>query len=345
MASSHTPRKVRILSSFRAFDTILKGSSNIQHQYIGQDDGSRDTFYWIRWIGTAARACYSSDFLVFNIDPRRLLVTCAIFLLIGPRFLRRCRIVSVDIVLRAPCSWRDRISAWFKRFCYQQIDLFILYFRNIDGYVKHFGISRDRTVYVPFKVNSWEQLVGRRSQIGEGKYVLLAGSTLRDHATFVKAVRRCGVPALLLVPGAQGHEVRQSSWYQSGLPLNLKIEFDTDGREETYLSYFERAKIVCLPRFRWDIGPSGISAALCAMGLGKCVVISRGPGAEDIFAETQAALFFEPENADDLARTLRETWERPDLCSRIAENGARYAESVQGQERLLEDIIAALELN
>jgi len=341
---SSAPQPIKVLSSFRAFESFFKGNSRVQHQYLGEGDSSGNLLSWLRWVRTAVRACYGSDLLVFNVDSQRLLVTCAIFWLIGPRRVRRCRIVSVDLVLRPPFSRFGKLIALLKSVLLQQVDLFILYFRNIDGYVRHFHVPRHKTVYVPFKVNSWEHLLRRRGPPGEGEYVLLAGTSLRDHKTFAAAVGKSGVPAVLLVPREHFDSVRQSSWYQAGIPSNLRVECDTIGTEEAYLGYFERAKVVCLPRFSWDIAPSGISAALCGMALGKCVVISRGPGADDIFSEARAALFFDSENVEDLARTLREVWQSRGLCRRIAENGVRYADSVQGEERLIRDILLAIGL-
>jgi glycosyltransferase involved in cell wall biosynthesis len=224
----------------------------------------------------------------------------------------------------------------------RQVDLFILYFRNIDGYAGEFRIPRERIRYVPFKVNGWEEIPRRAGPPGSGDYVLLAGATLRDHATFVEAARRSGVPALVVVPGDQRESVEKAAWYRRGLPPNLRIAVHDDGNQETYIGFFERARVLCIPRFRWDIASSGISSYLYAMALGKCVLISRGPGAEDVLADDEAALFFESENAADLAALLATVWTDAALCTRIAGNGKRYADSLQGEDRLMRDIVATL---
>jgi glycosyltransferase involved in cell wall biosynthesis len=288
------------------------------------------------------KARWSADFLVLNIDPKRLLFACAAFLALSPRPFRRCKIVSVDLLLRPPRSLAQRLMNLAKGLLYRQVDLFLLYFRNIDGYVRHFGIPRRRVAYVPFKVNSWERIRARRDSLGDGEYALLSGATFRDHATFVEAVRKAGVPGVLLVPGDSRTVIEQSSWYQAGLPPNLKLEYHTDGKEETFLKYFENARVVCFPRFKWDIASSGISGYLCAMGHGRYVVISRGPGADDVLKEDEAADFFDAGDSEALARLIRGAWEEPAHRNRIAANGARYAEKLAGEERLLRDILAAL---
>jgi hypothetical protein len=68
-------------------------------------------------------------------------------------------------------------------------------------------------------------------------------------------------------------------------------------------------------------------------------VISRGPGADDVLSEPRAALFFEPEDAAELAAMLRRAWDDASLRREIAENGARYADALGGEKRLLRDIL------
>ena len=305
----------RILSGFSSFADVLAGDSRYEHVDAGSDTSLRGA------IRLALRAREEADFLVFNGDPRRLFVACLVFAFLAPA---------------------QKILAFFKRFLLKQVDLFILYFKNVDGYCAQFGIPRERVAYVPFKVNSFEKLRTRRRETGEGEYVLLAGETLRDHATFSEAVLRTGLPALIVLPPNARGRVESMPWFRSP-PPSLKIEFHLDGREDTYLRYFERAKLACLPRFKWDIASTGISAYLCAMALGKCVVISKGPGAEDVLSPEQA-LFFEPENARSLEGALRRGWNSDEERRRIAANGAVYAESLGGEEKLFGNILRALEM-
>jgi glycosyltransferase involved in cell wall biosynthesis len=331
-------KKIKILSNFDAMGRLLAGNPDCEHELLEVDKGVGDC------LRLAWKARSSADFLILNIDHRRLLLACALYWFIAPRPFRRCKLVSVDLLLRTPKTSKARLAGFFKRILFKQVDAFILYFKNIAGYHEQFGISRERSLYVPFKVNSWEKLKARRGKVGDGEYVLLAGATLRDHATFVEAIKRTKIPAKLLIPGEDRWLVEQTEWYKAGRPSNLSIDFHTDGKEETYLSYFDRAKILCLPRFKSDIASTGISAYLCAMALGKCVVISRGPGAEDVLSESEAAVFCHPEDASDLARVLTEIWENKTECERIAQNGLRYAESLKGEDKLMSNILRALKI-
>jgi len=325
--------KIRIYSNFPSFDSLLKNDPSFEHFYMGK---SRSLVNNLRMLW---RARWSADLLILNMSPKRLLLACFFFWIISPRPFRGCHIVSVDLLLRPAKSLRAKILNVFKSVLFRQVDLFILYFRNVDGYVKHFGIPRKRIAYVPFKVNSWEKLKARRAKVGEGDYVLLSGATLRDHVTFVDAMAKSGLPGVLLIPGERRLEIEQSSWYRSAVPPNLRVDFHTDGKEETYLRYFEGARIVCFPRFAWDIASTGISGYLCSMALGKFVAISHGPGADDVLADNEAAAFFEPGNSDELARLIKDAWDRPEYRQRIAANGAKYAESLEGEDRLLRDIL------
>lgn len=327
---------IRIFSNFKSYVTQIAGDARFEHVYIGDDRPLLETLAMI-W-----KARKNADFLLLNIDPKRLLLACALFAILSPRPFRRCRIVSVDLLLRPPRGLLARWMNLFKGLLYRQVDLFILYFRDIDGYVRHFGIPRDRVAYVPFKVNSWERIRKKRDSLGEGDYALLSGATFRDHATFVEAVRIAGVPAILLAPGDSRAAIEQTGWHRKGLPANLKLDFHTDGKEETFLKYFEGARIVCFPRFSWDIASSGISGYLCAMGLGRYVAISRGPGAEDVLKESEAADFFDPGDASALAKLIRGAWENPEQRRKIAANGAKYAEKLGGEDRLLGDILQLL---
>src|SRR5580704_3978444 len=94
----------------------------------------------------------AADVIVVNCGDSLLYKLAAYFLLLP---WKKRPIVAVDIVLRKPLRFRDRISATLKRLLLSRVDHFIHYFRDIEGYTKYFGIQVSRSSYVPFKVNSW----------------------------------------------------------------------------------------------------------------------------------------------------------------------------------------------
>jgi len=123
-----------------------------------------------------------------------------------------------------------------------------------------------------------------------------------------------------------------------GFSSNLHLEIHSDGREETFLKWIKNAAVVVIPRFSFDISSSGISTYLCAMAAWRCVIISKGPGAHDILTDQQA-IIVEPENADCLAKAIITAWNDINLRKKIAISGRRYAEQLQGEERLLTDLL------
>jgi glycosyltransferase involved in cell wall biosynthesis len=108
---------------------------------------------------------------------------------------------------------------------------------------------------------------------------------------------------------------------------------------EDYLGFIERARMVVIPRFKGDIAPTGISTYLVAMALGRCVVISEGPGAGDVL--TDEAALVPPEDPARLAEQVKLLWEDEPARSAIAARGRAYAERARGEDRLLADILRA----
>lgn len=73
------------------------------------------------------------------------------------------------------------------------------------------------------------------------------------------------------------------------------------------------------------------------MALGKCVAISKGPGAEDIVSSEQA-LFFEPEDANSLATVIEKVWSSKELRKEMGRAAATFADTLQDEDKLLRGI-------
>ena len=73
------------------------------------------------------------------------------------------------------------------------------------------------------------------------------------------------------------------------------------------------------------------------MAAWRCVILSQGPGAEDVLTDGQAVIV-PAEDVEALAQTLKKLWNDPLERSKIALRGRKYAEEVQGEERLLRDV-------
>lgn len=321
--------KRRIYSNFQRFKDIVEESGEFEWIDL---DGAEKT--WSAW--EIFRTAKPQDIVVLNIDHRRLYLLCLFRTLF---FWKRFKLVSVDVLLRRPTNWKRRLFRFYQRWMLRQVDRFILYFRDTSHYQRLFGLRSERIRYVPFKVNDWELGINHyQADPASGEYVICAGQTLRDVNTYIEACTQVGVPAILLTPGKEMMKRHGTQLVLENLPANVKLEYHTDGKEETFLRWLKEAAIVVIPRFKSDISSSGISTYLSSMAAWRCVVISEGPGAEDVLTDGQAVVV-PAEDVDVLAQTLKRLWNDPLERSQIALRGRRYAETVQGEERLLRDVL------
>jgi glycosyltransferase involved in cell wall biosynthesis len=246
-------------------------------------------------------------------------------------------LIVVDLVLRAPTTWRHRIQLPVKRQLLAHVDHFIHYFRDLSGYERVFGISAARSSFTPFKVNLVDRYEVNREDDG-GEYVLCLGRSMRDFDTFFDALERLPYPAAITKPDNALFAQHGARFTRdlSKLPSNVRV-IDDDGSDESMMRVIKNAKMVVLPVLKASMVASGISTALNAMILGKCIIGSEGPGMSDVFQGE--VLVAPPENAGALAEVIRRAWEDDALRSRTAANGFQYARQVGGEPQLYQRII------
>jgi glycosyltransferase involved in cell wall biosynthesis len=310
---------LRIVSNIRNLDRVLGPLDKVSY---GAVESSGRTLRFLR-------QCLGADLVILDDVPGKLLLACVL-----RPFSRFC-LVSVDLILRPPKGLKGRLGAFAKRLLLSRVDRFVLYFRDVSGFERHFGIGPERVVYIPFKVNGWERL---RSAVDDrdGEYVLCAGRTLRDLGTFVAAMEAACLPGVLLQQKSDIVVRHGTHSWIGDLPPNLHLVVDEDGSLESFIDYIARARIVVIPRFQGDICATGISTYLIAMALRRCVVISAGPGTDDVL--TDQAAIVPPEDPERLACEVVSLFEDDERRRRIAAAGRRYAEDLQGEDRLLHDI-------
>ena len=321
----------KIYSNLRGFSDILANSELFRHIFI--EDSKKEMSAWQIFIRAK-----NEDTVVLNIDHQKLLKLCALRYLFPAK---RFKLVSVDIILRKPFTPTQKILAYIKATLLKKVDIFILYFKNVDNYEKYFGISKEKIRYVPFKVNSWAEFSTYVADPLNGDYVLCAGQTMRDLKTYIEAIKIVGLPAVLLTPGEMPMNKHGTQLITEGLPANLRLVIDNSGKEEVFLNWIKNAAIVVIPRYSFDIAPSGISTYLCAMAAWRCVILSKGPGSQDLLTDGQAVLV-EPENVAQLADAILLAWNDINLRKRVAIQGRRYANQLKGKTRLLSDILKTL---
>jgi glycosyltransferase involved in cell wall biosynthesis len=231
-------------------------------------------------------------------------------------------------------SW---LSAKVMRRLLSRVDYFLHYFRDLDGYEKYFGIGGDRSGYVPFKPNLRYRVEANPDP--DGEYVLCLGYSMRDYETFFDAVGRLGYPAAIATPNFTELRRHYSRFNRklSEVPANVRCLPD-DGSQDSLVRILRGARLVVLPILSSSLCASGIGICLNSMLLGKCVLVSHGPGASDVLSDE--AILFRPEDPDDLAAKIRVAWEDDDLRTKIAAAGHAYALSLGGEPELCERVLA-----
>ena len=172
-----------------------------------------------------------------------------------------------------------------------EVGHFVHYFRDFRGYSECFGIDPERCSFVPFKPNLRYRL--DEAPEAEGDYVLCLGRSLRDYDTFFAAAEIFAVPAAIPAPDWRQLAIHGSRFTRKldRLPRNVSV-LDDDGSQDAMIRLIKGARLVALPILKSTIVASGISTYLNAMLMGKCVILSEGPGGSDIL--TNEALFVPP---------------------------------------------------
>lgn len=270
---------------------------------------------------------------VINCDPGLVVRLSALFLVLP--FLRR-PLIAVDLVLRRPEGPLQKISLCVKRFLFSRIDHFVHYFKDLQGYQAVFGIGPGRSSFVPFKPNI--QYGRKLEPQPEGDYALCLGRSMRDYATFFQAMAQLPFPAAIAFPDLSSLRAHGALFALDldQLPKGVRVLAD-DGTEENLVRILSGAKLVVLPILKKNIAASGISTALNAMLLGKCVIASEGPGISDVFSEE--VLTAPPEDPLALAEIIARAWKDDDLRAKTAAAGYRYALGLGGEPELYQRII------
>lgn len=245
-------------------------------------------------------------------------------------------LVAVDLVLRQPLTLRHKLTGRLKRALLSRVDHFVHYFKDISGYSRHFGVPASRSSYVPFKSNICGCEIPAEALRED--YVFTMGVSLRDYDTFIRAVGGLPYPAVIPEFSFLNFEGRDPTfpWTKDNVPPNLTVLPDSGNREDL-ITNMARAKIVVIPVLPISLCASGISTYLDAMYLGKCVVMTAGPGASDLL--TDQALMVPADDVDALRGAIRRAWEDDDLRHRTAVAGRAYATSLGGEPELLNRVL------
>jgi glycosyltransferase involved in cell wall biosynthesis len=229
----------------------------------------------------------------------RLIYRIAMHFLLFP--WKRKPLVAVDLVLRKPGGLWQWVNTQVRRLLFKRVDHFIHYFRDIAG------------------------------------YVFTMGRSLRDYDTYIRAVAELPYPAAIPAFSFDDFEGKDRSfcWNRDNIPRNLGILPDTGSRTDLVRN-LAKARLVVIPTQASSLCASGLSTYLDAMHLGKCVIVSHGPGASDLL--TEQALLVPPHDVGALREAIARVWEDDALRRGIAAAGRAYAQSLGGEEELLQRV-------
>jgi glycosyltransferase involved in cell wall biosynthesis len=247
-----------------------------------------------------------------------------------------CPIVSVDICFVQPKTWKQRVKTWIVKMLLRRVRHFIHYFKDLEGYSRYFGITPERSSYVPFKVNGWEQMPPAEELTAAGDYIFTGGRSLRDLDTFIEAMRHVPHRAILLYPNAAALKEHGTPLELPELPPNVEVVRD-DGSHASWRDYIRRAKIVVITTLPSSIRAIGISTYLVAMGFRRCVVMTEGPATKDILHEE--AILAPAGDPRALAAAINRAATDDTLREKTAAAGRHYAERVAGAARLHRDLV------
>ncbi len=319
--------RVRVLSNIPSFGSV--NSEYIDNNYLGSYGNGLNRLVKLFWAGIRS---YRYDVIFLN---------CAHMETLMLGFLKyflpfnRSQIVTADLILRIPTTWRQRWLVFVKRLALKRVRVFILYHRDFSGYSQLYGIDKDRVMYVPFKINALE-LIKKQTPV-EGEYIFSGGVSLRDWNTLLLAVQGLEIPLIILTPSAEKDTARV---FTKEVHDKVCIVHD-DGSLVSWIRYMAGCKFVVLPISSDSIAASGISTYLMAMALKKCVVITEGPATKGILNRANS-MIVPPGDPVALRKAIQRVSTNPQLRQELAEAGYEYAMSLGDTTRLYGDFISSI---
>lgn len=226
-----------------------------------------------------------------------------------------------------------------RRLLLRRFNHHIHYFRDLAAYGRVYGITAERSSYVPFKPNP--KVVEELPPDGNGEYVLCFGQSMRDFDIFFDVMEKLGYPAAIPEPdfGLLRKNGSRFTRPLNKLPANVRRLPDNKSTE-AQRKMIRDARLVVLPILKTSIVASGIGTSLNSMLAGKCVIGTVGPGMSDIFGDEM--LLAPPGDAEQLRQVIRRAWEDAEMRQRTAAAGQRLAKSLGGEKELFQRIIDAV---
>ena len=218
---------IRILTNFERFPetwSLPSGESGTAKKLKGFE-GFRDNLT-------------SGDLVLLNGDVS-LTYSLAGYFLRTPS--KRRPFVAADLVLRRPLTLSGSLTLPFKRLLLRQVDHFIHYFEQSEGYRQVYGITPEKSTFVPFKPNLRYRFDPKTST--DGEYVLCFGRSQRDYEIFFDATAGLPYPAAIPSPNFDSLREHGSLFTRpmDQVPKTVRM-LDDDGSQESMIRVLEGAQ-------------------------------------------------------------------------------------------------------
>jgi glycosyltransferase involved in cell wall biosynthesis len=316
---------LRIVSNMPRLGSAELPGWRVEHQYV---DATRPFVAALRMVKAAPRG----GTIVVHASASRLVAVCLLGCLLP---WQQWHLISVDLYLTRPAGAIGRTVAWCKRLLLRRVDTFVVYFKDLSGYTRWYGVTEDRTRYVPFKVNSWRHIEDQ-PRTSDGHYVFTGGRSHRDLRTFCSAMRHVGYPGVILYYDDETMRRGGSAFDLRWVPPNVQA-IRHDARADSWVKFMRGAKVVVLPTFPGIISAPCIGTYLDAMALEKGVVVSESPATRQLISDQ--ALVVPAGDPISLADAIRRVWTDDGLRIKLAGRGRQYAAALGDESRLLHDIL------
>jgi glycosyltransferase involved in cell wall biosynthesis len=274
---------------------------------------------------------FKYDYIVLNFIAFDFLMLAFLKLIVP---WNRCKLVSLDLFLERPRGFLDGVKQSVKAVLLKKTHCFLLYVRNTLHYQQYYHLRPEQLYYIPFKINA-EQLIAT-TPITDERYVFCGGKSRRDFKTLIDAFRN--LPYRLVIVTVANSELIENGCYldEADLPDNVEV-IRHDGSVELFVQRMAASRLVVLPILKDTIMQAGIAVYIMAMALHKCVIISSGPGVDDVLLDNQA-IIVPSGNPGVLAEAVRKAFDDDDYRRSFETAGHGYAVSLGGTAHLRDNV-------
>lgn len=196
-----------------------------------------------------------------------------------------------------------------------------------DNYAAHYGIDRDKFVWVPYCVD-----LPDAPEPSEEDYVFTGGTQHRDYATLMEAVAGLEMPVRIAAP-------RESL---EGLTLPPNVGCLGRVTPAKFLAEMARARLVVLSLESGLMRYPGVITYVTALRLGKCVIVNDPDGAKSYVVNGKTGVLIPAKNPPALAEAIQGLWADDARRRTLAERARSFAAEHFSLARYREHLAALL---